>query len=164
MAYRQSLSFIFLCGLALLSFRAAAGSDINAVAYNQTIMLEQDRVAYRLTEFMQHVSGKNLILLQLQILNSIETIDVIGPYSSSDSSFHQSARALFGSYKDVSKFQYPKILELVENPDIEDTQFNQQLDAIRQEIAAILAPHNLKFTEEQEKFAQKYGFQFKPQE
>lgn len=143
-----------------VGFRVSAGSNVAAVAYNQSIMLEQDKVGYRLANFMQQVTGKNLILLQMQILNSIETLNATQPYEN-DSTFLIAARELFNCYKEVSKYQYPKILQLVENPDVADEQFNQQLDAIRKEITDIEAPFDKKFSEEQEKFAQKYGFQFK---
>jgi hypothetical protein len=145
--------------LALISFRATAGTNLGAVAYNQTIMLEQDRIGYRLSGFMQHVSGKNLILLQMQILNSVETINALQPFDN-DSTLLIAARNLFNCYKDVAKYQYPKILELVENPNVDDDQFDKQLIAIKKEISDIESPFDKLFSLEQEKFAKKYGFEF----
>ena len=154
--------FFILLLLGGMSLRTHAGSSFEAVAYNQTIMIEQDKVGYRLSDFMKHVSGKNLILLQMQILNSLETLNALQPFQD-DSAFLIAARELFGCYKNVSKYQYPKILQLVENPNVDDEQFNKQLADIKKEISDIEAPYDKKFSEEQEKFAQKNNFQFKQQ-
>ena len=153
------MKYFLILLFTVISFRSQAGTNLEAVAYNQTIMMEQDRIGYRLVGFMQHVSGKNLILLQMQILNSIESLNMMQPFQN-DSSLLIAAKELFNCYKDVSKYQYPKILELVENPNVDDAQFDQQLISIQKEISEKQVPFDKKFTEEQLKFAKKYGFQF----
>ncbi len=142
----------------VLSFSAIHAQTYNVAAYtfHQVIVNEQESIGDKIYDFIQNANRRNLHKLQLQIKYSSSIIDSLKPYNN-ETAYLDAAKKLFAYYKDVSATDYVALEKLVENSNLEPSQFQAEkqkiFNSIKQKGNTVYQPFNIA----QEEFCKKYG-------
>jgi hypothetical protein len=151
---KQLLTFL-LCSFAFLS--SFAGNN-EAIAYNDKIVSEQNKIGEAILAFSGNPNDFSLSGIKTQAERSLSVLKEMKPYEG-DKKFLSAAKALFKFYGDITENEYKKILQLVvDKKKYTQEEITQKINKLTESISKREHPLDKAFQEAQIAFAQKYGF------
>ena len=149
---------ILIFNLFLISLGNAYSQNYNIEAYtfHQSIVEAQQNIGKEVFEFNERASDLNLKILKFELNKSILFIDSLKVYNN-ETAYFNASKKLFGLYKELSENEYPQLLKLIEDPDLEYKDFKVKkqkiFDSMKIKMAAVYPAFNVA----QEQFCKKYG-------
>ena len=151
MKYIVSFSFL-LCGYSFLYSQ----NNFEAVSYYQMIKNEQTKIGREIYFYKNSVSDLNLKLLRYQIKESIAVVDSLPAYNN-ETRFKNSIVELLKYFLNVSENQYKQLLQLVEDPELDNKEYKAKLKFLFSDISSREKPYDERFNAEEDAYTQKYG-------
>jgi hypothetical protein len=154
--------------LALLFLLGCGPGPEEAVKYNDSIVVFQNRVISMEDRFMESLDGgpeemrQGLDSLMHQVMRSLEGTKKLGGFHG-DESLYQAAVKLLENYKSIVDNEYRTVVELLCKPD-EDTEEDDQEkydDAINEANRKLIEATEA-FDRAQDAFSKKHNFTFNP--
>lgn len=147
-----------LLSILLISFASvsmAQNYDVNAYQFHQSILEAQKNIGNEMFEFNERATELNLKILKFEIKRSIQFIDSLKIYNN-ETTYYNAAKNLFATYNDIANNDHKKLLEIIENPDLEFKDFKAQKLAIFETIKKKMAKVYPAYNEAQLQFCTKY--------
>jgi hypothetical protein len=144
--------------LALIGFTALATGTDSAIAYNNTIVNEQNKITKMMIAFSASPTDTALDNIKSQARAGLDVLNSIQAYNG-DTSLLPAAKALFQFYLDVANNEYGHILLLLKNKgqySFED--LSSRMLVYVNSISTNEKPLDARFTAAQQAFATQYGF------
>lgn len=136
----------------------AFANNNDAVLYNDRIIAEQNKIGLTLLTFSGNPNEFSLSSVTTQVDKSLDVLKGMKAFDG-DKEFLISAKALFKFYKSISKNEYLKILQIIENKKrYTQEEVGIKIDLLTKSIAQQEDPLDAAFQSAQKKFANKYGF------
>lgn len=149
--------FLFLFIAFITSVSSYANND-EAISYNDKIVGEQTKIGEAIIAFSNDPNDFSLTQIKTQADNSLEVLNSMKPLDG-NKDFLEAAKALFRFYGEITKAEYKKILELLQNKDkYTQEQLTTKITAYTESIGKKEHPLDEKFQAAQSSFAKKYGF------
>lgn len=152
------MRFISILSIAILSFSTSVAQNYNLEAYNfhRAIVEAQQNVGKEVFYFNEQATDLNLKILKFELNKSILFIDSLKVYNN-EMTYYNAAKKLFALYKDLTENEYPQLLKIIEDPDLEFKDFKVKkqkiFDSMRKKTAAVYPD----FLSAQEQYCKKYG-------
>ncbi|MBK9793829.1 MAG: hypothetical protein IPP60_12260 [Sphingobacteriales bacterium] len=148
--------FIF-CFLLITSFSIYANSE-DAIAYNDKIVSEQTKIGEAILAFSTNPNDFSLTQIRTQAENSLGVLNGMKPMDG-NKDFLVAAKALFKFYAGITKNEYKKILELIQEKDkYTSEQITAKINELTESISKKEVPLDAQFKDAQVAFAKKYNF------
>lgn len=143
--------------LILFSFTSYSAND-EAIQYNDKIVEEQSKVAEKILDFSANPNESTLSEIKQQAASGLDVLKKMKAFDK-NKSFLEAAKSLFEFYYSITENEYKQSLDLLskltpENQAETVTKLNKLLAVITDKEKIL----DEKFKEEQQKFADKYGF------
>lgn len=149
--------FFFILFLFFASRGVFANSN-EAVAYNDKIITEQNKISETLLTFSGNPNEFSLSNITTQVDKSLDVLKGMKAFDG-NKDFLISAKALFKFYKNISENEYKKILYFLENKrNYPQEELDKKVDELTKSIAQSEGSLDASFQYNQRKFAEKYGF------
>lgn len=151
MKQRVSLFLLVCCTITL-----HAQNNPEATAYYEMIKNEQANIGKELYYFRQRVTDLNLKILDFQIRKSIAIVDSTPPYNN-EMKYKTATVNLFKYFLGVCQNQYKQLLKYVEDPNMENKDYNTKVGALFKDISTHEKPYDQAYDEAEDAYMQKYG-------
>jgi hypothetical protein len=79
------------------------------------------------------------------------------PAYNNEEEYKKSAVALFGYFLSVADNQYKKLLQYVEDPDLDNKVYKEKIQSLFKEISLNEKPYDIRFNTAEDNYMKKYG-------
>ncbi|MFN8295147.1 MAG: hypothetical protein U0T69_03080 [Chitinophagales bacterium] len=152
------MRYFFIINILLFSAASSFSQNYNIEAYtfHQSIVEAQQNIGKEVFEFNERATDLNLKILKFELQKSIDFINNLKVYNN-ETEYYNATKKLFALYKDISENEYPQLLKIIEDPDLDFKDFKVKKQKIFDSMKAKTAAVYPEFNAAQEKFCKKYG-------
>ncbi|MFN8259513.1 MAG: hypothetical protein U0X41_01105 [Chitinophagales bacterium] len=134
----------------------AQNYNIEAYKFHRSIVEAQQNVGKEVYYFNENATELNLKILKFELNKSIAFIDSMAVYNN-ETAYYNAAKKLFALYKDLTENEYPQLLKIIEDPELEFKDFKVKKQKIFDSMKVKTAAVYPEFNSAQEQFCKKYG-------